>query len=166
MEDKELTYEEYRKQRENELNNLPIFYAFTNAQFKRAMEERGLTENDTDKLYKLGNTGGFYLKSDAPLIKKYIEGDKLAELMKDFEFAKSAIYYEMCNHEYGINWQGNYDVCNCFADRELPYYGDDYYGEEECKYYFDIMQWGDETRRAWRAAESKYRKMAEGHDWY
>lgn len=160
-----MTYAEYTKQRQNEYNALPIFYAFSNAQFKQAMEERGLTENDTDKLYKLGNTGGFYLKSDAERIHNFFKGDKLTELMKDFEFAKGAIYYEMCNHEYGTNWQGNWDVCSCFTERELPYYGDDYYGAEECKRYFDIMKWSDDTRRAWSEAQREYYNNASKNGW-
>ena len=34
---------------------------------------------------------------------------------KNKTFARSAISYEMRNHEYGINWEGDYDVCSCFG---------------------------------------------------
>ena len=114
-----MTYKEYKKARQDEFNNLPIFFAFSNEQFKRAMEERGLTENDVDKVYRLGDTGGFYLKKDADIIRNFMnKPDKLNEYMKNPEFAESAFYYEMGNHEYHINWQGDWDVCSCFGDCE------------------------------------------------
>ena len=40
---------------------------------------------------------------------------ELNEAMKDPEFAKSAFRYEMDNHEYSINWDGDSDVLNCFG---------------------------------------------------
>lgn len=114
-----MTYQEYKKARQDEFNNLPIFFAFSNEQFKRAMEERGLTENDVDKVYRFGGTGGFYLKKDADVIRNFMnKPDKLNEYMKNPEFAESAFYYEMGNHEYHINWQGDWDVCSCFGDCE------------------------------------------------
>ena len=166
-----MTYTEYRQARQDAFNALPLFWAFNKEQFKEAMEARGLTENDTDKLYKLPNGGGaMYLKTDAPIVRKFFEDSekepKLSTLMKDFAFAKDAIYYEMCNHEYGINGQGNWDVCSCFADEELPYYGDEYYGAQELEMYFDAMNWGDDTRRAWRAASNQYRKDANENGWF
>jgi hypothetical protein len=116
-----MTYQEYQAKRQEECNALPLFFAFSNEQFKKHMEERGLTENDTDKIYRLGDTGGFYLRSDAALIKEYFQNDKLFELMQDPEFATSAFRFEMDNHEYSINWQGDWDVCSCFSKKELEY---------------------------------------------
>ena len=79
-----MTYQEYKKARQDEFNNLPIFFAFSNEQFKRAMEERGLTENDVDKVYRFGGTGGFYLKKDADIIRNFMnKPDKLNEYMKN-----------------------------------------------------------------------------------
>ena len=40
---------------------------------------------------------------------------ELNEAMKDPEFAKSAFRYEMDNHEYAINWEGDADVLSCFG---------------------------------------------------
>lgn len=120
-----MTYQEYRDQEQKEFNELPIFFAFSNKQFKDAMEARGLTEHDTDKIYKLGGSGGFYLRTDAPVIRAFFEKHRtdktLAELMKDHDFAVSAFRYEMDNHEYAINYQGDWDVCNCFSKRELEF---------------------------------------------
>src|SRR5574344_210153 len=108
-----MTYEEYKNKKQEEFNDLPIFYAFSNEQFEAAMNERGLTLKDTDKIFKLGDTGGFYLKKDAEIIRAYFsKQDELSELMKDKTFATEAFLYEMNNHEYAINWQGDYDVCS------------------------------------------------------
>lgn len=165
-----MKYTEYKEQRQNAFNALPLFWAFGREQFKEQMEKRGLTENDTDKLYRFGDSGAMYLKSDAPIIRKFFEDEanrpKLADLMKEYEFAEDAIYYELCNHEFAINSQGNWDVCNCFASEELPYYGDRYYGKEEREKYFDAMNWSETTRRAWKDAQARYYRDAEEHEWF
>ena len=111
-----MTYLEYKKNVSKEINELPIKFAFSNEQFKSMMEEWGLTEKDTDKIYRLSDTGGFYLRKDAEIIRAfYTKPDKLSELMKDEKFAREAFEYEMDNHEYAINWQGDWDVCECFG---------------------------------------------------
>ena len=122
-----MTYQEWKEKNQKEFNDLPIFFAFDREQFKRAMEERGLTENDTDKIYRLGDSGGYYLRTDSHIIKAYFEkdGDDLRELMKDHDFAVSAFRYEMDNHEYAINYyQGDWEVVGCFSKKPLEY-GDD-----------------------------------------
>ena len=56
MENK-ITYQQYRKERQNSFNELPIFYAFSNEQFIEAMKQRGLDpEKDCDKLSKIKRT--------------------------------------------------------------------------------------------------------------
>ena len=130
-----MTYIEYKNQKQNEFNNLPIFYAFSNEQLEKALNDRGLTINDTDKIYRLGDTGGFYLKSDAEIIRDYMQNyneEELHHLMEsDEKFAKDAFNYEMSNHEYAYNWQGDYDVCSCFGSPEYAEYktGADYLNE-------------------------------------
>lgn len=64
-----MTYREWLKRREEDANKLPVFYAFNNEQFAEGMNGIGLTVDDTDKIYKLGNSGGFYRKVDAPIIR-------------------------------------------------------------------------------------------------
>ena len=160
-----MTYQEYRENRQARFNALPIFFAFGADQFRRAMEERGLTENDTDQLYSLGG-GGYYLKKDADEIRAfYNEPDRLQDLMKEFDFAEGAFFYEMCNHEYGINYQRFWDVCSCFTDKDLPFLDDDLWGESVDKY-AEIIGWSDDTKRAYRAAERRYYRTAEEKEWY
>lgn len=117
-----MLYKEYKAKRQQEFNELPIKFAFSNAQFKEIMEEWNLTAKDTDKIYKFPG-GGFYRKCDAELIRAYFnKRDELEDLMKDYKFRVSAFRYEMDNHEYSINYyQGDWDVLNCFSDRELNY---------------------------------------------
>lgn len=118
-----MKYTEYTKKKQKEFNALPIFYAFSNAQLKKELAKRGLTMADTDQLYRLGETGGFYLKKDADVVRAYFNReDDLPKLMQSRAFAVDAFSYEMANHEYEINWQADYDVCSCFCGCE---YGDD-----------------------------------------
>ena len=156
-----MTYVEWRDAKQKEYNALPIFYAFSNEQFREAMEERGLTENDTDKIYKLGSTGGFYLKSDAPIIREYInKDDGLKDLMEgESGFAESAFYYEMQNHEYHINWQADWDVCSCFGDCE--------YGEDKSyAVYLVEMGYSDNVVKEYRKARSRFLNDADKNGWY
>ena len=118
-----MKYTEYKEKVQEEFNKLPIFYAFGERQFNEQLEKRGIKrEEAADKLYSFGNLGGFYLKTDAPLIREFLNKDTDAELRRlmeeDLEFACEAFEYEMANHEYPINWQGDYDVCGCFGDIE------------------------------------------------
>lgn len=41
--------------------------------------------------------------------------EEIHEALKDEEFAEAAFLYEMDNHEYAINWDGDADVLACFA---------------------------------------------------
>ena len=155
-----MTYEEYKEKRQNECNALPLFFAFSDEQFKEAMEERGLKVTDTDKIYRLGDCGGFYLKSDAEKVRAWLTAeDELPNLMKDKTFAEDAFYYEMCNHEYAINWQGAYDVCSCFGACE---YGEMKTGDD----YLKEMGYGTETRRAYQSALARYNKDAIDNEWF
>lgn len=149
-----MNYQQYKEREQGRFNNLPIKFAFGRTQFREMMEAWGLTENDTDKIYALG-AGGYYLRSDAQIIRDYFNRkDELPDLMADEEFAIDAFEFEMANHEYAINWQGDWDVCSCFANKELAY-GDD-------KTYVDYLtemghpEWID----AYSKAKKNHHKMA------
>lgn len=154
-----MTYKEYREKWDKKVNALPIFYAFSNEQFEKAMNERGLTVDDTDKIYRLGNTGGYYLKTDADKIRACFGKNRHKELMNLMEnedgFAYEAFEYEMYNHEYPINWQGDYDVCFCFGPCE---YAEDKDGTD---YLTDIGYSQKVINEYKRAAKKVYNAM----DW-
>ena len=62
-------YAELRQRQQQEVNALPIGFAFGNRQFEEMMRGWGLDpEKDLDKIYRLGRTGGYYKKTDAQLI--------------------------------------------------------------------------------------------------
>ena len=154
-----MTYKEYREQRQSEFNKLPVFFAFSNDQLERELNERGYTLDEAGEvLYRFGN-GGFYLKKDADIIRAFLEKDsdeELREIMKaDKEFAAEAIEYEMLNHEYPINWQGDWDVASCFGSVE---YGTDKYGED----YLKELGFGEDMVEIWKQCA---RKVRNSYDW-
>ncbi len=149
-----MTYRDYLKAERKSVNELPIFFAFNMEQFKEEMEARGLTVDDTDQIYSLG-AGGYYLRKDADVIAAFLlKKDGLRKMMRDPAFAEDAFYYEMCNHEYGINLQADWDVCGCFGN---PKYraGADY------RDYLKEMRYSKKVVEAYSAARARYFKDAE-----
>ena len=61
--------------------------------------------------------GDIVLRKDAPRLKQMMKRhhDETIEALKDKEFAVAAFRYEMDNHEYAINWDGDADVLGCFG---------------------------------------------------
>ena len=101
------TYKQMRERHQQEVNALPIKAAFCMKQFEEAMAEWGLTKEDTDKIYKLGDTGCFYLRCDSQLIhdtfKRHRE-EREAAIAADTTgegYIKQMFLYEMANYEYG-----------------------------------------------------------------
>ena len=79
--------------------------------------------------------------------------------MKNPEFAESAFYYEMGNHEYHINWQGDWDVCSCFGDCEYS----------DGKTYVDYLKeigYTQETINAFKLAKKRFHSDCIKNDWY
>lgn len=100
-----MKYLELKRKHQEEVNNFPFFFAFSNKQFEEGMRKFGLDPTDTDKIYKLGNTGGFYLKTDSARLKEMFNrhDQEMKDAMKDDDFVVSMFVYEMGNHEYCIN---------------------------------------------------------------
>ena len=101
-------YQEMQERHQEKINNFPMKFAFSNEQFKKAMEELGLKETDTDKIYSFGG-GGFYLKTDSEKLSK-IARDFNAELRKAIDedkdnFVFDMFDYELGNHEYVITYE-------------------------------------------------------------
>jgi len=106
MSTSKISYDELRKRQQAEMNAFPLKAAFSNEQFKEAMESWGLKETDTDKIVSLG-FGCFCLKTDAP---KYIEMRKrhkeafrsaIAEDTTGDGFIYQAFLSALNDHEYG-----------------------------------------------------------------
>ncbi|NYC95062.1 hypothetical protein DFN09_003049 [Clostridium acetobutylicum] len=63
-------YIEMKRKHQKEVNNFPMFFAFSKEQFKEGMKKLGLEPSETNKIYKFGNTGGFYKRTDSAKLKK------------------------------------------------------------------------------------------------
>lgn len=100
-------YVEMKKRHQKEVNNFPIKFAFSDEQFKKAMEELGLKEDDLDKVVDIG-AGGFIRKADVEAYKEmgkrqYEEFWKAIREDKEGNgFIKEMFLYELANHEYVI----------------------------------------------------------------
>lgn len=154
-----MTYTEYKDARQQEFNKLPIFYAFDKKQMEEALAERGIKYEDAPKhIYRLSNTGGYYLKKDSEVVKAFFAKDADAELRAmmeaDLDFARDAIEYEMFNHEYPINWQGDWDVASCFGNVEY----------DDCKYAEDYLKelgFTDKIMQVWNECRRKVQQAIE-----
>lgn len=94
-----------------EFEAFPMAFAFSDKQFEEGMKSLGLTPDDTDKIYKMGGTGGFYRRTDAKTLhgmlirhdremKEAIASDVTGE-----GFIFEMFNYELGNHEY--SYTGN-----------------------------------------------------------
>lgn len=103
-------YAEMKARHQERVNALPLKFAFSMEQFRAAMESWGLTENDTDKIYKMSGTGGFYRREDSQLIFSTFEENEIemkAAIGNDLDgsgFIKDMFRYELANHEYCITY--------------------------------------------------------------
>lgn len=99
------SYRELKDKQLTELNNFKgVFFAFDKNQFRDGMKKIGLEPSDTDKIYSLGNTGGYILKEKSPEYRAMFDRheQELAEQMKDKDFLYNALVYELNNHEFCI----------------------------------------------------------------
>ena len=100
------TYTALKEKQEKEINNLPIFFAFNDGQFAEGLKKAGLTPTETNKLYRLGNTGGLCYKADAKLIRNTIAKHRkelataIAQDLTGDDFIFNMFNYELENHEY------------------------------------------------------------------
>ena len=103
-------YTALKKKHQDEVNAFPMFFAFNKQQFEEGMKELGLKPTDTDKIYKLGSTGGYYRKSDSAAFHEMFtrQAQEMKEAIAADETGNGFIYdmfnYELGNHEYGYTW--------------------------------------------------------------
>lgn len=98
-------YAEMKKRHQEEVNALPMYWAFSDEQFDQQLKKLGLTRNDTGKLCKTFG-GGFCLASDAQMIADTLRGHRreMEEAISADEtgdgFIKDMFLSELSNHEY------------------------------------------------------------------
>ena len=104
------SYEILKNKHQAEINAFPMAFAFSSKQFEEAMLSLGLKPSDTDKIYKFGNTGGFYRKSDTKQLhdmldrhecerKDAIAADKIGD-----GYIFEMFLYELYNHEFAYTY--------------------------------------------------------------
>ena len=82
--------------------------------------------------------------------------ERATEAMRgNYDYMFKAFVHEMYNHEYPINWQGDWDVINCFTRVD--------YADEDTAWYLNQTGWNDEVKRAYIDARAKV--MHDGEDW-
>ncbi len=100
-------YTELKNRHQKEVNAFPLGAAFSNKQFAEMMEKWGLTENDTDKIYKIG-AGCFIRKSDHAAFHEMLDrhgrerNAAIAEDKTGDGYIYDMFYTELANHEYCI----------------------------------------------------------------
>lgn len=107
-------YLELQKKQQKELSDFPIAYAFDEGQLIKALEKLGATKEECVTLIGCGD---IMKKADVPAFREMIKRHKeeIYELLQDEEKAMEAFLYEMDNHEYAINYDGDGDVLGCFG---------------------------------------------------
>lgn len=142
-----MKYLELKRKHQKEVNDFPFFFAFSNAQFEEGMRKFGLEPTDTDKIYKLGNTGGFYLKTDAPRLKEMFDRHdrEMSEGMKDDSFVASMFKYEMGNHEFQFSYDKE-EILNACG--------------------LDLEDMDERLESIWEKAREEYLDLCDKNDWY
>ncbi|MBR6859708.1 MAG: hypothetical protein IKM73_00105 [Acidaminococcaceae bacterium] len=125
-----------------------MFGSFNDPEFTKQYEKK--TANMIRDVYSFC----YYPADKADFIRHHYElvsklQKRRREMQENFEYQKGAFLYEMYNHEYGINWEADYDVLSCFGKLE-------YAEDESLDNYFDQLKFNDVQRRAYRAARSEY----------
>ena len=107
-------YLNLRKKHQKEHDEFPIAYAFNKEQLAEALEKLGA--KDISECVTIFNIGDIVKKEDADRYLAMIDrhSKELHEAMLNEEFAEEAFLYEMDNHEYAINYDGDGDVLRCF----------------------------------------------------
>jgi len=101
------SYIALKERRQREVNEFPFFFAFNTEQFEQGMAKFGLTPDDMDKIYRLSDVGGFYLRTDSARLKEMWDRHEREqnEAIANDETGEGYIYqmflYELDNHEYG-----------------------------------------------------------------
>lgn len=90
---------------QKEVNEFPLGFAFNESQFNEMMEKWNLTPDDTDKIYKLGDVvGGFVRKCDHDalheMLDRHAKEREVAIKENKDDYLYHMFNYELANHEY------------------------------------------------------------------
>ena len=137
---------------------ISMFHIFHNDE-----EEKEFSEKTASMVF---NPVCFCYHHDADFVQHCVDLFAKLEAAKEdtvnnFEYQKNAFFREMCNHEYGINWQADYDTLSAFG--RIEWRGED--GNSLAKW-FDDLGFNDIQRKAYAAARREYYREAEKNEWF
>lgn len=123
---KKQEYLDLKKKHEKEVSDFPIAYAFNDEQLKEALAKLGA--KSTQECVTVFGHGDIVKRENAKPFIEMLKGHTIAlkdKMRHDIEFAEAAFLYEMDNHEYAINWDGDEEILNCFglSEEELVKFG-------------------------------------------
>lgn len=161
-----MEYSEFKEKAAKRVNGLPMIFAFSPEQLDKAPDDMGLGMKDMkgDRLIGLGS-GAFCLKGDLDRIMSGL--DAVREMKRgyarDYGQAYDAFPYEMGNHEYHIDWEGDRDVPSRLGLGDgVCGYGDG----RDADGYMDAMGLSPVTKAAYRDARGDFPRMADEKDRY
>lgn len=101
------------------------------------------------------NPVAFAYMYDAEFVKHHKELYQKLQEQKEkaatsYEYLKNAFLREMYNHEYGINWQADYDTLSAFYNIQ--------YHDDDLQAYFDELNFNDTQKQAYLDARKQYYK--------
>lgn len=107
-------YLDLQKRQMKEFEEFPIAYAFNEKQLEEALVKLGAEKSECVTVF---GHGDILKKKDVPALNAMLKRHtkEIHEALEDKEFAEAAFLYEMDNHEYAINWDGDADVLACFS---------------------------------------------------
>lgn len=145
MRDKTKIYLDLLDEHREEINNFPIAYAFDNKQLEEALKKLNATKEECVTIFGHGDiVKKENAKSFIEMLERHSDEIK-ALIMSNTELAEAAFLYEMDNHEYAINWDGDDDVLACFGIKfdELEENGLlNSYRRARDKHYKHAIEWG------------------------
>ena len=105
-----MTYMEFKEKRQKEVNELPMYFAFSDKQFNELMVKLGYNDENVflKDIMTIGG-GSIILKKDKELVMNTFDriDKELTENFKNDEFLESVFEYELGNHEYCITYDIN-----------------------------------------------------------
>ena len=113
---KKQEYLDLKKKHEKEVSDFPIAYAFNDEQLKEALIKLGV--KSTKECVTVFGHGDIVKKEDAKRLIQLLtdhSNEIQRKMLEDSELAQAAFLYEMDNHEYAINYDGDEDVLRCFG---------------------------------------------------
>lgn len=110
------SYEKLIAAHRDELEFFPIAYAFSEKQLQEALKKLGA--ESLDECTTIFGHGDVVKKEDAEKFIDMLErhSKEIKDLLiSDEQIAEAAFRYEMDNHEYAINWDGDEEILRCFG---------------------------------------------------